>query len=209
MKKACILGLVLLIGIATLSAQGLTVGPKVSLGSSSNRGDDWDLLLTLGGAENGFALAYSAGMFAIVDITPTIGLQIDLMYSSFAFKIKYGSDWEKGTYNAFSFPVYGRFSFDLGGIKPYILAGLGMSLLFGDQKYEDSTGASGTTPIEDVFDKTILFGFGAGGGVSLPVGPGSLDLGLRYRTNVNEMVTDMEMFTQSLNIDIAYGFKVF
>lgn len=208
MKKACILGLVLLVGIAALSAQGLTVGPKVSLGSSSNRGDDWDTLLTLGGAENGFTLAYSAGIFTILEITPIIGLQVDLTYSKLAYKFEDSTDWVKFSYNAISFPVYGRFSFDIGSLKPYILAGLDMNLLFGDVKGEDSTGANVTSPVEDNVDKTFLFGFAAGGGVSLPVGPGSLDLGLRYRTNINEMTTDVEMFNQSLNIDIAYGFKV-
>ena len=100
MKKACILGLVLLVGIAVLSAQGLTVGPKVSLGSSSNRGDDWDTLLTLGGAENGFTLAYSAGIFTILEITPIIGLQVDLTYSKLATNFADSRDRVTFPYNA-------------------------------------------------------------------------------------------------------------
>jgi len=208
MKKTVIILVALCVALSTLSAQGLTVGPKASLGSSGFRGDDWDLTLAFLSADNKFALGYSFGGFALFEISPTIGIEVDVMYSALPVKFGDSTYWLQSTYTAFSFPIYGRVSFDAGNLKPYVLAGLDLNLLFGDEKSKDSDGASSSAPVGDSVDNTFLYGIGVGAGVSLPAGSGTLDVGLRYRTNLNELADNVEMFTQSFNIDVAYGFKI-
>jgi opacity protein-like surface antigen len=208
MKKLWILIAALCLFISTISAQGITVGPKVSLGSSGLRGDDYDSYLDYYSIESKFALGLSVGGFALFDITPMTGIEVDLLYSTLTAKYGDSSYWLQETYSALSFPVYGRFSFQAGNLKPYVLAGLDLNILFGDVKYKDSEGDSDSESVKDNADSTFLFGLGLGAGISVTAGSGSLDLGVRYRTNLNEMVTDAKMYFQSFGIDIAYGLKI-
>jgi hypothetical protein len=184
------------------------VGPKVVIGHSGERGDDWQTTLDSLGGTSDFSLAYSAGATVVVQFTPLLGIQADILYSQYS--LKYGDDlgWMKYSWNALSFPVYARLSHDFGSVTAYALAGLDMNYIFGDIHAEDSDGQTNSVAADTLFDHTFVLGVGAGAGVTLPIGPGFLDIGLRYRTDFNDKMNSENIFNQSITADVAYRFKV-
>jgi len=208
MKKFPLAVLALILILSPLTAQTVTIGPKVSFGSGVERGADWDNTLQLTSTSNKFSLTYAVGGTAVVQFTPLLGLQADFLYSRLSFKHGDDSDWTQYSWNILSVPIYVRFSHTLGHISAYALAGIGIDLFFGDLTISYSSGINLTTDIRDVFENSLYVSVAAGAGVTLPLSPGYFDLGLRYRTGLTDRYNGSDMFNQAILLDAAYRFNI-
>ncbi len=206
MKKILIVTAVLIAALSPLAAQGFSVGPKASLGTSGDRGEDWEVYLSWTGYENRFNFAFSAGATALFEISSGFGVQVDVLFARFGAKASNESGETSHNYNAINLPVYGRFAIPLGSLDIYALAGLDINLIFGNVVDENGDSVSAS----DYFDNTFWFGIAAGAGVSLPTGSGTADIGLRYRTNLSKFNTDAntKWYNQALLLDFAYRFAL-
>ncbi len=208
MKKILLVTMALIAALSPLAAQGFSIGPKASVGTSGCRGALYDDFLDDNNYKNKFNFAFSGGLTALYELSPMLGIQADILFARLGFK--YGDDdyWESHNFNSINLPVYARFTFDLGDFSVYALAGVDLAFLFGDVKYKNSAGPSSSASVKDAYDTQFNFGIAVGAGVSLPLGSGTADIGLRYRTNLNKVVDDCKQFFQSLMLDFAYRFAL-
>ncbi len=208
MKKLLILTMALIAALSPLAAQGFSVGPKASVGTSGNRGADWEDTLDFQSYNNKFNFAFSGGLTALYELSPMLGIQADLLFARLGYKMGDDDHWYSSNFNSINLPVYARFTFDLGDLSVYALAGVDLAFLFGDVKNKNQDGDLPSTSADDAYDTQFAFGIAAGAGVSLPLGDGLADIGLRYRTNLNEVKDNNKSFYQSLMLDFAYRFAL-
>ena len=207
MKRVFFIIVAIAIMASPLAALDFSIGPKVAVGDSSYRGADWKLFADAFGIKNKISVSFAGGLSTVIDFSPMIGLEVDAMYKSATFRYGDSSYWVSDGYSAITFPVYTRFSFDAGNLGIYALAGVDLSLLIGDYKFKDSDGVTGTSTLEAAgIDNKFLYGLALGAGVVVPLGSGSMDVGMKYSTNLNQLADGTDQFMTALDIEAAYRF---
>ena len=203
MKRILILTIVLIAAASSLSALDFVVGPKIGIADYNFHGDYVPY-------DNMISLSPEVGAFVNLQLTSMIGLQIEAMYTYQTVRCDLGSgDWGQYIMNALSLPVYARFDFDLAGFGIYALAGAQFDLLFGDAKGKDSDGSTyNNGSVSDVYDNIFFINLAAGAGVSLPFGPGVLDVGAGIKYGLTQYQDGNDWKAWDIDIQAAYGFSI-
>jgi opacity protein-like surface antigen len=72
MKKVLLSTVLLVVGAISVSAQGVHIGVKAGAGLSKIDGSSF---------QNGFKLGYQLGAFAIIDVSPVIGIEPEVLFN--------------------------------------------------------------------------------------------------------------------------------
>jgi len=210
MKKLTALVLVALIVATSASAVDFMVGPKVTVGDYSYRGSDWKDWKDFVGIKDKLSFSFSGGVFANLQLTSMIGVQVEGLFTRASFRYGDSSSWVQYSNYAIGVPVYARFDYDLGDYGVYVLAGPRVDILFDKVKAKDSTGATATLSLKDDqgYDKLFVIGAAIGAGVSVPAGSGVLDFGVGFNTGLTKVMDDYKGYPYSFDIQIAYGIGI-
>ncbi len=211
MKKALFVLLGVFIAASSLSAVDIFVGPKIIISDASYRGADWEARKDSENWQDRLSLSFAGGGFARLQFTPMLGMQVEALFVHQAIRMTdtdYSDYWHQWVMNSIEIPVYGRFQYDLEKFGIYALAGLDFNIFFDKYKWSDSEDNETEYSIKDSDGSLFLIGIGLGAGIIIPTDAGSLDIGLRYRTDLTTQYEDYNTYFESINIDISYGFKI-
>jgi hypothetical protein len=160
-------------------------GPGVSLGA----GIEWNINDNLG-----------------------IGTELSLSYRSFSRQVTgaFGADEIKALEHQFwgNIPLYVRYGYHLGKVRPYAYAGYSVGLLFGDlmnDQFVDKQGNEGQTPVagptrnvmyrRQVLNGSLLFG----GGIKYKWGKNFLLFDVRYMKGLTDVVNQKTNYYDGAN----------
>lgn len=196
-KVFTLLALMALISVSTLNAD-LRFGIKAAGGTSAMAGRDWESALAANNVENKLAFSYGFGAYLNLGLLDFFSLQPEFLYSSYAFRIGDSSYWVEDRMTMFELPVYAQIHF--GSLV--LQGGPNFSYASGLIKSKDSTGAEGSSSVSDFYDEPFAIGFAAG----LAYFSGNVQFGVVYKRTVTEMVSAVQMYPQSLNLELGYTF---
>ena len=205
MKLVSVIGLMLLMAAATVSAQSpVKFGIKAGANMASMTGDGWD---TFEAMEDGLAvekksrMGLAGGLFVNLSLgTGVVSLQPEFLYVIKGAKADMTMDGEtvtmklKNTY--IEVPVLIKYNFtSAGSASPFMFVGPVATFNAGCQvEYADvPAGAEDFFEDEDVENaKSMDFGVTIGGGLGLAVGPsGKLTFDLRYTMGLGQVFEDV------------------
>lgn len=173
-----------------------------------------------------------AGVGVNVGISESFSVQADLLYTQRGARYEQttqvpflGAVTTKGSLrlNYLDIPVLGRYTFGGDDLKFYVNAGPAIGIGLSGKSTLEAPGINfnsnvnfGTEPDNNTGNETYVrridFGIQSGAGVLYPVGPGSLNLDLRYSlglANVDSKPSDVKhrMFVVSLGYQLPIGGK--
>jgi len=188
----CIMGL-----MAAPQAQASTTGVKLGFNVASIWGDDTGFGM---GFETEPRLGLNAGIFTQYDFMEFVGIQTELLYTQKGIVFKDVDD----TYinmDYIEIPIMVRGMIPIGIIKPFIYAGVHVSILVvGDAK------VAGVDKLDWEDFNTFDWGLVFGGGVDLTLGPIVLHTDLRYTLGMRSGDADLDIKNGVFFIDVGVGF---
>ena len=205
MKKILLLMVILSVFVLSLPAADFLLGPKIGLGDYNYYGYDWNSYKNYYDIKNKFTVSFSGGLFFNSRFSDLFSLQIEALYSYRSFR--YGDvNWFQENYNAITFPIYARFDFDTGKVKPFLMVGPRLGFVFNEFTIKHSSG--GTIDAIMLGANNFMFGFSLGGGFSFPAGSGKFDAGIVYNNTFTQIFTDWRTYSQGFEIQLGYGFAL-
>ena len=191
----------------TLSAQMLSVGARGGVDFAQLGGDAGD---------GSTRTAFTGGVFVDFNLGGLFSLSPEVMYA------QKGTDFDDLGFDSTLELDYIEFAVPInlipiplaGSILPHLFASPTVALEVNCEL--SASGVSGSVacdapeldPAAQIATKSIDFGLLFGGGVSFPVGPGSLSLDVRYNLGLND-INDNELLTGSIknrNLQVLGGF---
>ena len=209
MKKSVLLTLILVISISSLSAVDIVIGAKAALSDYSYRGRDWQDQKETFDLKDMFSLSYSGGAWFNAQFSPFLGIQIESLLVSSRIRYDRPSGWVQQQFTGISLPVYyrGEYRFDKFGL--YFLAGPRFHFLFDSTKVKEENGNVTSGDLKDLnVDNSFAIGAGVGTGITLDAGPGVLDIGFLYSTNLSRVSDDTAIYPYALELEVGYGFRL-
>lgn len=191
-------GVLFIMGVAAApQAQASTTGVKLGFNVASIWGDDTDFGL---GLDTEPRLGLNAGIFTQYDFMEFLGIQTELLYTQKGFKFKDAGD-SYVHMDYIEIPIMLRGMIPIGIIKPFVYAGLHLSILVvGDAK----VGGVDVADWEDF--NTVDWGLVFGGGVDLELGPVVLHTDLRYTLGMRSADDVLDIKNGVFFVDIGVGF---
>lgn len=215
MKKLVVILGVLLLATAVLAqdeGKGLSAkGFKVGLNLANVSGSDVDALLEAVTDETGLnadkkmLMGFAFGGFLTFNLSPTIALQPEVLYSMKGFKVTVEGVDVDMTLNYLEIPVLLKARFGNSTTRPSLFAGPALGILL-SSKAE----ASGFSVDTDDLWKTTDFGIVFGGGVDFPAGQGTMMFDARYTLGLTQTPdsgpVDIDIKNTNISFMLGYGF---
>jgi hypothetical protein len=197
-------------------AQTITVGAKGGLNLSWFSGSNWEDYVDATEAFYGITIderpraSFVGGPYLEAMFAENVGVVFEASYAVYGQRYEYtyldigvdGQYWQK----AVQLPLLLKLAASRsGGI--YAFVGPTVSFLLGDYEFEESGGGLTVTD-STTADNTTVFGFLAGAGYEVLIGPGELSFELRYGRNLTDAFDEDPFDTNTFHGLIGYGFHV-
>ena len=197
-------GVLLILTGVTVFAQDIVVGGKLGIAATFLSSSGWDDVISENeespgiSANNLIAAGFSVGAFAIIDITPTIAFQPELLYSRRTGGIRYEADDsdEETTLrlvqHSIDFPLLVNAGLATGFGRVYGLLGPELSIVLGDVQKKTDNAVSYSSSLET--DNSLIFAANIGAGAAFDLDDFSILAELRYNRAFTSAFNDDEEF---------------
>jgi hypothetical protein len=220
MKRVLVLVVIGLLLATSAFGVDLKVGPKVGVGHTMARGDDWDEILDDSDGDNALGFTFLVGAFVEIGVTPALAVQPEILLSVGGSTLKFDGSpvYDENTKLSFkarllNIPVLLKGKFDAGPVGVSVFAGPQLQLRLGDwplksndSDFEDDLEAF--LGFDEITDFETDFGIAAtaGAGVVLGgLGPGELSIEGRFVYGFAEFIEDSDVKFSTILLTLGYG----